>query len=130
MQRRFPLPIAAILLAAPVTLNIAHAAEAGGYCTREQTLDKDQLAATLIRTYPVSTAYLSVGKEPAPLNSPRALVAWLLQKRAMEKSGGQPCQGDICHDLRVAYGWPFAPVSEPACIERISIKPTTKYPVL
>lgn len=97
MQRRFPLPIAAILLAAPMTLNMAHAAETGGFCTREQTLDKDQLAASLIRTYPVSTAYLSVGKEPAPLNSPRALVAWLLQKRAMEKSAGQACQGDSCN---------------------------------
>ncbi|BEV15426.1 hypothetical protein HBDW_22140 [Herbaspirillum sp. DW155] len=97
MQRRFPLSVAAILLATPVTLTVAHAAEAGGFCTSEQTLDKDQLAATLIRTYPVSTAYLSVGKEPAPLTSPRALVAWLLHKRAMEKSGGQPCQGDSCN---------------------------------
>ncbi|WP_343741302.1 hypothetical protein [Herbaspirillum huttiense] len=97
MQRRFPLPVAAILLAAPFSLNPAHAADAAGFCNTEQTLDKDQLAATLIRTYPVSTAYLSVGKEPAPLNSPRALVAWLLQKRATEKSGGQACQGDSCN---------------------------------
>ncbi|WP_258398460.1 hypothetical protein [Herbaspirillum rubrisubalbicans] len=97
MQRRFPFPVAAILLATPFSLALAHAAETGGFCTSDQTLDKDQLAATLIRTYPVSTAYLSVGKEPAPLNSPRALVAWLLQKRAAERAAGQACQGDSCN---------------------------------
>lgn len=96
MQRRLPHPVAAILLLAPLGLNLAHAADTG-FCNAEQTLDKDRLAATLIRTYPVSTAYLSVGQDPAPLNSPRALVAWLLQKRAMEKSGGQGCQGDSCN---------------------------------
>ncbi|WP_237741794.1 hypothetical protein [Herbaspirillum rubrisubalbicans] len=97
MQRRLPLPVAAMLLAAPMTLHLAHAADSPALCGSDRTLDKDQLAAALIRTYPVSTAYLSVGKEPAPLSSPRALVAWLLHKRALEKSAGQACSGDSCN---------------------------------
>ncbi len=86
-----------MLLAAPMTLHLAHAADSPALCGSDRTLDKDQLAAALIRTYPVSTAYLSVGKEPAPLSSPRALVAWLLHKRALEKSAGQACSGDSCN---------------------------------
>lgn len=101
MQRRLPrLPrlsryATTLVLAAPATL--AHAAVINGLCRSDLTLDKDQLASALIRTYPVSTAYLSVGRDPAPLSSPRALVAWLLQKRAAEKGAGQACQGDSCN---------------------------------
>ncbi|WP_182994787.1 hypothetical protein [Herbaspirillum frisingense] len=97
MRRRLPRYAATLVLAAPVSLSLAQAAELSGLCRNDLTLDKDQLAASLIRTYPVSTAYLSVGKEPAPLSSPRALVAWLLQKRAAEKATGQACQGDSCN---------------------------------
>ncbi|MCA1323646.1 hypothetical protein [Herbaspirillum sp. alder98] len=67
-------------------------------CSPGQPVDKEKLAAYLLKTYPVSTAYLSVGDQPAPLSSYRALAAWLLAKRAAEKSAGAgACSGDSCN---------------------------------
>lgn len=67
-------------------------------CAPGQAVDKEKLAAFLLKTYPVSTAYLSVGDHPAPLSSYRALASWLLAKRAAEKSAGAAsCSGDSCN---------------------------------
>jgi len=97
MQARLYPYAVALLMAAPGALPLAQAADPGGLCRPDQTLDKDRLAAYLIQTYPVSTAYLAVGKEAAPIASPRALVAWLLKKRAGERNTGGACSGDSCN---------------------------------
>lgn len=57
-------------------------------CTPGLTVDKQKLAAYMLRKYPVSTAYLSVGAHPAPLQSQRALLYWLLTKHAAGGDGG------------------------------------------
>ncbi|MFJ3054368.1 hypothetical protein [Herbaspirillum sp. NPDC087042] len=102
MPTRLPLTAAALLWCAPGAISLALAAENGSLCSPGLSLDKDKLATHLIQTYPVSTAYLSVGKEAAPLSSPRALVAWLLHKRAAEKAAGVACSGDSCNVERMA----------------------------
>ncbi|MBP0597232.1 hypothetical protein J8I26_03900 [Herbaspirillum sp. LeCh32-8] len=79
----------------PGAATMAWAADANGnLCSPDLKVDKDKLAAYLIKTYPVSTGYLAVGDNPAPLNSPRALAAWLLKKRAAEKAAGGAANGD------------------------------------
>jgi hypothetical protein len=88
-----------LLTAASGAARMALAADAD-LCSAGLQVDKNRLAAYLIKTYPVSTAYLSVGDHPAPLSSPRALAAWLLKKRAAEKAAGAAggaCQGDSCN---------------------------------
>lgn len=102
MPSRFSPTTTALLWLMPGTLSLALAAEPGRFCQADLTLDKDQLAAYLIQTYPVSTAYLGVGQQAAPLSSPRALAAWLLDKRAAERSAGLRCSGDSCNVDRMA----------------------------
>lgn len=106
MRGRFPSLAAAMLLTIPGAATLALAADVnpnGGLCSPELRVDKDRLAAYLIKTYPVSTGYLSVGDNAAPLNSPRALVDWLLKKRAAEKAaGGNDNSGDSGNVDRMA----------------------------
>ncbi|WDZ98296.1 hypothetical protein Herbaro_11050 [Herbaspirillum sp. WKF16] len=84
-----------MLFTVPGAATMAWAADANsGLCSPDLKVDKDKLAAYLIKTYPVSTGYLSVGDNAAPLNSPSALAAWLLKKRAAEKAAGGPASGD------------------------------------
>jgi len=94
--RLYPYAVA-LLMAAPGALCLAQAADPGNLCGPDHTLDKDRLAAYLLQTYPVSTAYLSVGRDAAPISSARALVAWLLKKRAAERNASGPCSGDSCN---------------------------------
>jgi len=80
----------------------ADAAYAGDLCAPDLTVDKEKLAARLLASYPVSTAYLAVGDHPAPLSSHRALASWLIKKRAAEKSAGGACTGDACNAEHLA----------------------------
>lgn len=100
---------AALILMAPVAAGTALAADANqpdtnaAICAPNRQVDKEKLAAALIAAYPVSTAYLSIGKNAAPLTSHRALAQWLLDKRAAEKAGGAAvCSGDSCNVDRLA----------------------------
>jgi hypothetical protein len=88
-----------------------YAAEAGtsaapsdGLCSTSLTIDKEKLAAYVLKRYPISTAYLSIGAHPAPLQSNRALLHWLLAKRADEtRQGGVACDGsDACNMDHIA----------------------------
>lgn len=100
MRGRMHTLAAVMLLALPGAVSLAHAAPLGGdLCNTDLKVDKEKLAAYLLSTYPVSTAYLSLGEQSAPLSSHRALAAWLLAKRAAEKSGGTTgsCSGDSCN---------------------------------
>ncbi|KAF1041298.1 MAG: hypothetical protein GAK35_03422 [Herbaspirillum frisingense] len=98
MRGRFHSLAAALLFTMPGAATLAWAADANGaLCSTDLKVDKDKLAAYLIKTYPVSTSYLAVGDNPAPLSSPRALAAWLLEKRAAEKAAGGACSGDSCN---------------------------------
>lgn len=68
-----------------------------GVCSADLHVDKEKLAAFLLSAHPVSTTYLSVGDHPAPLSSHRALVGWLLGKRAEERlTNGGACTDDSC----------------------------------
>ncbi len=90
-------PFAALmLLTAPAVVTLAQATELGAICSADLKVDKEKLAARLLSTYPVSTAYLSMGNQPAPLSSNRALAAWLIKKRSTEKSAAV-CKGDSCN---------------------------------
>lgn len=62
----------------------SHAAAPQGdtLCSPDMRLEKEKLAAYMLDKYPVSTAYLSIADQPAPLQSHRALLHWLLEKRA------------------------------------------------
>lgn len=91
-----------MLLAVAAPLLQAQAADAAALCSTDLKVDKEQLAARLLATYPVSTAYLSVANQPAPLGSYRQLAAWLLKKRAAEKSAGLACKGDSCNVDHIA----------------------------
>lgn len=105
MQGRLHSLAAAMLLTVTgtVAVSYSHAADAGGaLCGPDLQLDKESLAAYLLKAYPVSTAYLSAGDNPAPLSSHRALASWLLRKRAAEKAGGGACSGDSCNVDRMA----------------------------
>ncbi|NUU01280.1 hypothetical protein HNO84_06705 [Herbaspirillum robiniae] len=95
MRGRFHSLAAVMLFTVPGAATVAWGADANtGFCSPDLKVDKNRLAAYLIKTYPVSTAYLSVGDDAAPLSSPRALAAWLLKKRAAEKAAGAPATGD------------------------------------
>lgn len=95
MRGRFQSLAAVMLFTVPGAATMAWAADANsGLCSPDLRVDKDKLAAYLIKTYPVSTGYLSVGENAAPLNSPRALAAWLLKKRAAERAAGAAASGD------------------------------------
>ena len=105
MQGRLHSLAAVMLFAVTGTaaVSYAHAADAGGaLCGPDLRLDKESLAAYLIKAYPVSTAYLAMGADPAPLSSHRALASWLFKKRAAEKVGGGACSGDSCNVDRMA----------------------------
>lgn len=91
-----------MLLAVAAPLLQAQAADAAALCSTDLKVDKEQLAARLLATYPVSTAYLSVANQPAPLGSYQQLAAWLLKKRAAEKSAGLACKGDSCNVDHIA----------------------------
>ncbi|HEY4073839.1 MAG TPA: hypothetical protein VGM52_12125 [Herbaspirillum sp.] len=83
------------------------AAPSDGLCSASLTIDKEKLAAYVLKRYPVSTAYLSFGAHPAPLQSNRALLHWLLAKRAAEAGQSQTpasaCNGgDACNMDRIA----------------------------
>lgn len=95
--------LAAMMLFTVYGAAVSHAADAGdALCNADRQLDKERLAAYLVKAYPVSTAYLSVGDNPAPLSSQRALAAWLLRKRAAESASGGACHGDSCNVDRMA----------------------------
>lgn len=91
-----------LLLSTAGVAPLAQAADAAALCAADLNVDKEQLAARLLTAYPVSTAYLSVGDQPAPLSSFRALAAWLLKKQAAEKATGGACQGDSCNAGHIA----------------------------
>jgi hypothetical protein len=83
------------------------AAPSDGLCSTNLTIDKEKLAAYVLKRYPISTAYLSLGANPAPLQSNRALLHWLLAKRAAEggqsQAGAPACDGsDACNVDRIA----------------------------
>jgi len=84
------------------TLAQAQTAATAALCDPNLKVDKEKLAARLLTTYPVSTAYLSVGEHPAPLSSFRELASWLLKKRAVEKAAGGACKGDSCNAEHIA----------------------------
>src|SRR5450830_1131880 len=104
MRRRMQSLAALMLLSASGTAPLVHAQTdaAAGLCAPDLTVDKDKLAARLLATYPVSTAYLSVGEHPAPLSSFRELASWLIKTRATEKSTGAVCKGDSCNADHIA----------------------------
>ncbi|HEY4316818.1 MAG TPA: hypothetical protein VGN04_04365 [Herbaspirillum sp.] len=86
-------------------LSVAYpAAAADNICTPSLIIDKEKLAEFMLRKYPVSTAYLSIGDHPAPLQSQRALLHWLLAKRAAAKqddgSGDAANVDHIAADMR------------------------------
>jgi hypothetical protein len=87
--------LGAAALAMPVQA-AAPAAADDSLCSSEMTVDKEKLAEYMLRKYPVSTAYLSIGAKPAPLQSHRALLHWLLAKRAAQtaKDKTAACDGD------------------------------------
>jgi len=94
---------ALMLLSASGATSLAQAADAAGLCAPDLRVDKEKLAAQLLATYPVSTAYLAVGEHPAPLSSYRALASWLLKKHAAEKAAGTAsCKGDGCNADHIA----------------------------
>ena len=95
---------ALVLLSASGATSLAQAADTAGLCAPDLKVDKEKLAARLLATYPVSTAYLAVGEHPAPLSSYRELASWLLKKRAAEKSAGDggACKGDSCNADHIA----------------------------
>jgi hypothetical protein len=97
MRSRMHALAAFMLLSGPASMVLAQGSDAGKICTDSLNVDKEKLAAYLLNIYPVSTAYLSIGKEQTPLSSYRALVAWLLNKRAAEKAAGVACKGDSCN---------------------------------
>ena len=102
MRRRMQSLAALMLLSASGAGSLAQAADAAGLCAPNLQVDKEKLAARLLATYPVSTAYLAVGEHPAPLSSYRALASWLLKKHAAEKSAGGACTGDSCNADHIA----------------------------
>jgi hypothetical protein len=81
------------------TANHAAAAEAADHlCSPSLTVDKERLAGFMLKKYPVSTGYLSIGAQPAPLQSQRALLHWLLAKRAATRSAAACNSGDAGND--------------------------------
>lgn len=67
-------------------------------CSPDLNIDKEKLAAYMLQKYPVSTAYLSAGAHPAPLQSNKALLHWLLVKRAAARTADANCDGgDACN---------------------------------
>ena len=92
-----------ILGAAALALS-GHAAaqSADNICTPGLTVDKQKLAEYMLRKYPVSTAYLSVGAHPAPLQSQRALLHWLLAKHAAGDGGKGANASDAANMERIA----------------------------
>jgi hypothetical protein len=79
-----------------------HAADADTLCTPRLIVDKEKLATFMLRHYPVSTAYLSIGAHHAPLQSNRALLHWLLAKRAAAHGAGACDGADACNVDHIA----------------------------
>jgi hypothetical protein len=72
-------------------------------CSPDLNIDKEKLAAYMLQKYPVSTAYLSAGAQSAPLQSNRALLHWLLAKRAAARTAAANCDsGDACNMDHIA----------------------------
>lgn len=104
MRSRMHSLAALMLLSASGTATLAQAqtAATAALCDPNLKVDKEKLAARLLGTYPVSTAYLSVGEHPAPLSSFRELASWLLKKHAVERAAGAACKGDSCNADHIA----------------------------
>jgi hypothetical protein len=90
------IPFIPVLGVMPLTAMAADNADLPSICSPRWQVEKEKLAGVLLKTYPVSTNYLSVGKNATPLTSQRALVHWLLQKQKAEK-GAACTDSDSCN---------------------------------